>query len=111
VRHALGRLGVVLEEFGFHVTASGNTGTYQEFWFEHPSRSKQTVPLYLHLLSWTLEMQDNIRQYDAQFQQAIVVYNEIQLLKEERNVKKPSNDGTQHKLKLPFVSQNLAAIF
>ncbi|HKM59837.1 MAG TPA: hypothetical protein VJY36_03095 [Candidatus Bathyarchaeia archaeon] len=75
---------MVLEEFGFHVTTSGNTGTYQEFWFEHPQGSKQTVPCYPHLLSWTKEMQDIMREYDAQFTQAITLYNEIQQLKEEK---------------------------
>jgi len=85
VRQSLGYLGVILEEFRFHVNASGNnTGAYQEFWFEHPPGSKQAVPCYPHLLSWTEEMQDIIREYDAQFTHAITLYNEIQQLKEEK---------------------------
>jgi predicted DNA binding CopG/RHH family protein len=84
VRHILGHLGMVLEEFGFHVTTSSNTGAYKEFWFELPIGGKQTVPCYPHLLSWTEEMQDTIREYDAQFTQAITLYNEIQQLKEEK---------------------------
>ena len=84
VRHVLGQLGVVLEEFGFHVTTSSNTGAYKEFWFEPPVGGKQTVPCYPHLLSWSEEMQDTIREYDAQFTQAITLFNEIQQLKEEK---------------------------
>jgi hypothetical protein len=84
VRRALGRLGIVLEQFGFHVTTRGNTGMYQEFWFEHPPLSDQTVPCYPHLLNWSQEMEDIIREYDAQFTQAIGLYDEIQQLKEEK---------------------------
>ena len=84
VRHILGHLGIVLEKFGFNVTTSSNTGAYKEFWFEQPIGGKQTVPCYPHLLSWSEEMQDIIREYDAQFTQAITLYNEIQQLKEEK---------------------------
>ena len=84
VRHILGQLGLVLEEFGFNVTTKSNTGAYKEFWFETPIGGKQIVPCYPHLLSWSQEMQRSIRLYDAQFKQAIALYNEIQLLKEEK---------------------------
>ncbi len=84
VRHILGHLGLVLAEFGFHVTTSGNTGTFQEFWFEYIQDGRQTVPCYPHLLSWSEEMQDIMREYDAQFTQAIMLFNEIQQLKEEK---------------------------
>jgi len=84
VRHALGNLGTVLEEFRFHVIASGNTGSYQEFWFEHPQDSDKTIPIYPHLLKWTEEMQDTIRKYNAQFVQAMKLYDEIQKLKEQK---------------------------
>jgi hypothetical protein len=85
VRHALGHLGFVLEEFGFHVTASGNQSTYYfEFWFEHIEGTRETVSCYPHLLSWTHEMEETVRQYNAQYVEAIKVYNEIQQLKEEK---------------------------
>ena len=84
VRHILGHLGIVLEKFGFNVTTKSNTGAYKEFWFEQTLDGNQTVPCYPHLLSWSEEMQDIIREYDAQFTQAITVYNEIQQLKEEK---------------------------
>ena len=84
VRRVLGRLGVLLEEFGFRVTAGGNTTTYYEFWFERPIGSRGAIPCYPHLLSWTDEMQDTIRQYNAQYLLALRLYNEIQQLKEEK---------------------------
>ena len=84
VRHILGHLGRVLEEFGFNVTTSNNTGAYKEYWFENPIAGKQTVPCYPHLLSWTKEMQDTIKEYDTQFTQAIMLFEEIQQLKEEK---------------------------
>ena len=83
VRHMLGHLGMVLEKFGFNVTTS-NTGMYKEFWFEQPVGSQRTVPYYPHLLSWSEEMQDTIREYDAQFIRAIALYDEIQQLKDEK---------------------------
>lgn len=84
VRRVLGRLGVVLENFGFRVTAGGYTGAYYEFWFERSVGSHETVPCYPHLLNWTAEMQDTIKEYDVQYVQALGVYEEIQLLKEEK---------------------------
>jgi hypothetical protein len=84
VRRVLGHLGDVLEKFGFPVTASGYTGTYYEFWFERPVGTREIVPCYPHLLSWTDEMQEIIRQYNARYTEAIRLYNEIQQLKEEK---------------------------
>jgi len=84
VRRVLGHLGVVLEKFGFPVSASGYTGTYYEFWFEHPVGTRETVPCYPHLFSWTDEMQDIIRQYSALYLEAIKLYNEIEQLKDEK---------------------------
>ncbi|HMK94263.1 MAG TPA: hypothetical protein VK536_02560 [Candidatus Limnocylindrales bacterium] len=84
VRSVLGHLGVVLEEFGFTVTASGNKSIRYEFWFEHSDETRETVPCYPHLLSWTEEMQDTIRRYNAQYVEALRLYGEIQQLKEEK---------------------------
>jgi len=83
VRRSLGNLGLVLERFGFNVTANGETGTYREFWFEHID-SRQTVPCYPHLLTWTDDMQETIRQYNGQYVEAAKIFEEIQLLKEEK---------------------------
>jgi hypothetical protein len=83
VRRTLGHLGVVLERFGFRVTASGCSGTYYEFWFERLGKL-ETVPLYPHLLKWTDSMQDTIRLYDAQYVEATGIFVEIQELKGEK---------------------------
>lgn len=85
VRHALGRLGIILEEFRYNVTVSGNTGTYQEFWFDHSRGADGApVPFYPHLLTWTREMQQSIRKYNTQFTQAIAIFNDVQKLKDEK---------------------------
>ncbi len=83
VRRVLGRLGVVLEKFGFRVTVSGYTGTYFEFWFERAG-SRGITPLYPHLLGWTEPMQESIRQYDVQFVEASEIYDQIQRLKSQK---------------------------
>lgn len=85
VRHVLGRLGVILEEFSYPVTVRGNTGSYQEFWFDHSHGvNLAPVPYYPHLLNWTESMQDAIRKYNIQYTQAITLFNEIQKLREEK---------------------------
>jgi hypothetical protein len=48
-------------------------------------------------------MQDTIREYNAQFTEAITLYNEIQKRKEEKKGKKLSHDGTQLKEKWALV--------
>jgi hypothetical protein len=84
VRRILGRLGVLLEEFGFRVTASGNTSTFYEFWFERPIGTHGATPCYPHLLLWTEAMQNIVRLYNAQYVPALRLYNEIRQLMEEK---------------------------
>ncbi len=84
VRHILGRLGIIFEEFGFNVDAIGNPGSFHEFWFEHPPDSQKITPIYPHLLKWTSNMEDTIRKYNEQYTQAITVYSEIHKLKGEK---------------------------
>jgi len=84
VRHALGYLGIILEAFRFHVTASSNTGSYDEFWFERQTDSNQTIPCYPHLLKWTSDMQETIDEYNTRFKLAVTLYNEIEKLKEQK---------------------------
>jgi hypothetical protein len=73
-----------LENFGFRVTATGNTDSYHEFWFERAEAYRQPVPCYPHLLTWTDEMQETIRQYDGQYVEALRIYGEIIALKDEK---------------------------
>jgi len=85
VRHVLGRLGLILETYKFNVTASGNSGSFQEFWFDNPPGDDLTSnPYYPHLLKWSEKMQDTIRNYNTQYISAMVLFAEIHKLKEEK---------------------------
>ena len=85
VRRVLGRLGVILEGHGFNVTTSRSIGAYPEFWFNLPSDedSAKSVPCYPHLLKWSQQMQDIIQSYNGKFEVAILLHNEIKILKEK----------------------------
>jgi hypothetical protein len=83
VRRVLGRLGGILEMHGFNVATSRRIGAYPEFWFRHLSdEDSATVPYYPHLLKWSQQMQDVIQMYNAKFEIAILLHNEIKILKE-----------------------------
>jgi hypothetical protein len=89
VRHALGCLGIILEEFGFHVTANGKAGAFQEFWFDHPRGNEyETKPYYPHLLKWSNEMEDTLRIYDSKYVDALALFKQIHELKEEKKRQK-----------------------
>jgi len=85
VRHVLGHLGLILEEFNFHVTAKGSADSYQEFWFDHSAGNEHTTkPYYPHLLKWSNEMEETLRNYDLKFNEALSLFKEIHELKEEK---------------------------
>ena len=84
IREALGLLGLVLEEFKFHVSTRPNMGTFDEFWFAQPPGCQEPFPSYPHLLTWSQEMQDIIRLYDSNYSKALKKFKEIQLLKDEK---------------------------
>jgi hypothetical protein len=85
VRVALGQLGVVLERFGFNVTTNrALKAAYPEFWFTPRWGTGETRPYYPHTLIWSDEMQDTLQKYNTLFKQAIVMYNQIQKLKDEK---------------------------
>jgi len=93
VRRALGELGAVLSQFGFAVsTRASDKEGYPEFWFSYPEgEGKEARPYYPHLLVWSSEMQDTIRQYSSLFRRGIAIYNEIQKLKEEKKRRQASD--------------------
>ena len=77
IRHVLGRLGLILEEYRYNVTTSGNTGSYLEFWFEKPQGNNSVViPYYPHLLKWSGEMQDTIHKYNELYTESNVIIHE-----------------------------------
>jgi hypothetical protein len=84
VRQALGPLGLVLEEFKFHVSTNRNLGSFDEFWFAEAVGSKEIVPSYPHLLPWSDDMQDSIRHYNLAYIKALKLFHEIQLLRDEK---------------------------
>jgi hypothetical protein len=84
VRHVLGRLGIILEEFGFNVDASGNPSSFHEFWFERLPNTEKIIQIYPHLLKWTAKMEETTRKYNEQYTQAVTLYTEIQKLKKEK---------------------------
>jgi len=83
VRQILGYLGEILEEFHFRVSVHGNSGSFAEFWFTIPA-SGSVVPYYPHLFKWSIEMQEITKEYNVQYLQAIAIYKEIELLKDQK---------------------------
>ena len=82
VRRALGELGNVLEQFGYGVTTGAFRASYPEFWFECAENSGTGGrPYFPHLFEWSEEMQDTIMKYDVLHKKAIVLFEEITLLK------------------------------
>ena len=56
-------------------------GSYPEFWFED---SGCGIHLFFpHLFEWSEEMQNTIITYDVPYKKAIVLFEEITMLKEE----------------------------
>ena len=85
VRRALGELGNVLEQFGYGVTTGALRASYPEFWFESKDGAGYHVrPFFPHLYEWSSEMQYTIAKYDGVYKRAIVLFNEITMLKEEK---------------------------
>jgi hypothetical protein len=83
VRQILGYLGEILEEFHFRVTVRGNYGSFAEFWYNIPEGGS-LVPYYPHLFKWSIKMQEIIKQYNNQYLEAITIYKEIELLKDQQ---------------------------
>jgi hypothetical protein len=85
VRHVLGRLGLILEEYRFNVSATGESFSFKEFWFDRPlEKGSAAVPSYPHLLDWSREMQQIIQEDNFQFVKVVDVYSELQELEQEK---------------------------
>jgi hypothetical protein len=83
VRQILGFLGVILEEFKFNVSTNGNAVSYEEYWYIRPPNKNAVIPYYPHPLKWSTSMQETIQKYNALYLQAIALFKEIELLKEQ----------------------------
>jgi hypothetical protein len=84
VRRALGELGNILEQYGYGVTTGVQASAYLEFWFERDCQTGAIRPFFPHLFEWSQEMQDTIMEYYGVYKRAIVLFEEITLLKEEK---------------------------
>jgi hypothetical protein len=92
VRHVLGRLGLILEAFKFNVSASGNSGSYEEFWFERTQGGDSTSnPYYPHLLIWSVKMQETIQDYNTKYLASMAIFGEIQKLTQEKKRRQAMN--------------------
>ncbi|MCW3996911.1 MAG: hypothetical protein NWE98_12280 [Candidatus Bathyarchaeota archaeon] len=84
VRRVLGRLGLILEKHGYNITVQGKRGSYPEFWFENAQETAEVMPYYPHLLKWSEDMTETIREYHNQYLKASALFMEIQDLKQEK---------------------------
>ena len=67
------------------MTTGALKAPYPEFWFQSEDGSGSDVrPFFPHLYEWSVEMQDTIAKYDVVYKKAIVLFNEITMLKEEK---------------------------
>jgi hypothetical protein len=85
VRRALGELGKILEQYGYGVTVNvSNKSEYPEFWFEDSDDpTTPGGPFFPHLLVWSEQMQNIIRQYSEKYKIAIGFVNDVERLKDE----------------------------
>lgn len=86
VRSALGQLGTILEKFGYNVTTKVSLkSTYPEFWFgSTEDKYCPAGPYFPHLMEWSEDMQETMREYNELFKKAIVLLNEIEKIKDEK---------------------------
>jgi hypothetical protein len=83
VRLILGNLGEILQEFHFRVATGRTYGSFEEFWYiETPNCA--VVPYFPHLLAWSIEMQQIITEYNIHYLEAIGIYKQIELLKDQK---------------------------
>jgi len=73
--------------------------SYPEFWFQSEDGSGSGVrPFFPHLYEWSVEMQDTIAKYDVVYKKAIVIFNEITMLKGRRRDKKLRRYGIEREM-------------
>ena len=74
-----------MELFGYGVTTGALKASYTEVWFASKNGTGSDVcPIFPYLFEWSDEMQDTIAKYDVVYKKAIVLFNEITMLKEEK---------------------------
>lgn len=96
IRRALGRLGSILEEYGYGVkTKPTHAGIPQSVWIEYTTDStypKPTAqPYYPLRLEWSQDMQDTVKQYNELYKQGIGLFREIENLQHQKKVKQSTD--------------------
>lgn len=96
IRRALGKVGTILEEFGYKVNTkpvySGIGGTS---WYEYPTVSSYSVtnpvPYYPFRFVWSNEMQSTLKSYNELYKQACRLYSEIKTLQKQKKTKEATD--------------------
>jgi hypothetical protein len=94
IRKGLGKLGVLLEEYGYNVATKG--GTYDDevsVWNNKNVSPYPTnpVPYFPDSLDWSLEMKDLMKRYNEVYKRAYEAYSNIKHL-EQSKINKQATD-------------------
>ena len=87
IRKALGKLGVLLEEYGYNInTKGGNSGDDVSAWNNKNVSPYPTnpVPYYPDSCDWSKEMIDIMRSYDETYKKAYSAFSGIKLLNQSK---------------------------
>lgn len=88
IRKALGKLGVILEEYGYDVTTrtGGSTRDNLSVWNNKnvSPYPVNPVPYYPDSVDWSREMKDLMRRYNEIFKQAYDAYSSIKRLQQSK---------------------------
>jgi len=93
IRRALGKLGVVFEEFGYGITTKGYpSATDFSVWNEshlHPYADPK--PYYPYRFDWSNDMQNLMKKYNEVYKKALDVYSTINSLQLSKQTKQASD--------------------
>jgi hypothetical protein len=94
IRKGLGRLGVLLEEYGYNVTTkAGNYEDEISVWNNKNvgPYSNNPVPFYPDSLDWSADMKDLMKKYNEIYKQAYEAYSNIKRLQQLKLAKQATN--------------------
>jgi hypothetical protein len=87
IRKALGKLGIILEEYGYNInTKGGNSGEDVSVWNNKNVSPYPTnpVPYYPDSCDWSKEMRDLMKSYDEIYKKAYSEFSGIKLLNQSK---------------------------
>ena len=94
IRKALGKLGTILEEYGYNInTKGGNSGEDVSVWNNKNVSPYPTnpVPYYPDSCDWSNEMRDLMKSYDEIYKKAYSAFSGIRLLNQSKLDKKAAD--------------------